>query len=113
MDIVNMAMPILPGKEGAARDFAAAVSGDKAGDFAKWQADSATTRETWHFQETPDGVMMLVWFEVEDAEKAFGHMATADDDFTVWMRERIEDITGQNMQEVEGPPPENVVNWSA
>ena len=113
MPIVNMAMPILSGKEAAAREFAAAVSGPKADAFTKWQNDSATTRETWHLQETPEGSMMLVWFEVDDIEKSFVHLATANDDFTLWMRDRIKEITGQDMQEADGAPPEQIVDWSA
>ena len=114
MPVVAMAMPVLPGKETEAQKFAADVSDQRAAEFTEFQAVSGTTRETWHLQQTPDGTMMVVWFEASDPEKAFEHLATASDDFTKWFRARIQDVSGLDMSEPQdGPPPETVLDWSA
>jgi hypothetical protein len=114
MPAVCMAMPLLPGKEAEAKKFAAEVSGPRAVEFAEFQTGTGTTRETWHLQQTPDGTMLIVWFEDPDPEKAFEHMATASDDFSKWFRGRIQDVTGADMSEPqEGPPPETLLDWSA
>ncbi len=88
MAVFNGAFPILTGKTDAARAFASAVAGNRKAEFKEMQKRAGTTRETWSLQETPAGAFMLVWFE-GDIEKAFGDLATATDDFTVWFRGQI------------------------
>ena len=76
MPAVCVVMPILRGKEDAARRFAEEVRGPRAAEFAQWQrAGGNTTRETWHLQQSPDGFSLAVWFEVDDPERvqASGH----------------------------------------
>ena len=112
MAVFNGAFPILPGKTDAARAFANAVAGSRNGEFKSMQSRAGTSRETWSLQETPAGDFMLVWFE-GDVEKAFGDLATANDDFTVWFREQIKDVTGLDMSEPAEGGPELLVDWSA
>lgn len=113
MAVFNGAFPVLPGKEDAARAFAAAVHGPKRTDFEAMQARSKVTRETWSVQQTPAGTFMLVWFD-GDVDAAFTDLATAQDDFTVWFRGQIGDVTGVDMsQPDDGPPPELVLDWTA
>lgn len=114
MPTVALAIPVLPGKESEARKFAAEVSGDQADGFAKLQAVSGTTHETWHLQQTPDGTTMILWFECSDPEKSSEHLTTGSDDFTKWFRGRIQAVTGADMSEPrEGPPSETIFEWSA
>ena len=113
MAVFNGAFPVLPGKEDAGRAFAAAISGPKKAEFDAMQARSGVTRETWSMQETPAGTFILVWFD-GDVEAAFTDLATAQDDFTVWFRAQIEEITGADMSAADdSPPPELVLDWNA
>ena len=112
MAVFNGAFPILPGKEDAARAFAAATVGERRSGFEETQNHASVTRETWTMQQTPMGAFMLVWFE-GDVEAAFTDLATSDSDFTVWMRAQILDCTGVDMaQPDDSPPPEVVLDWS-
>ena len=115
MPVAAMAVPVLPGKETEAQKFAADLSGQRAAEFAEFAVSGTITRETWHLQQTPDGAMMVVWFEASDPEKAFEHLATASDDFTKWLRGRIQDVSGVDPSEPqEGHvPSETVLDWSA
>ena len=62
---------------------------------------------------TPTGTVVAVWFE-GDIEAAFADLATADDDFTVWFRQQIQNVTGLDMAEPnDAPPPELAFDWSA
>ena len=116
MGVFNGAFPVLPGKEDAARAFAAAIAGPKKAEFDAMQTRSKVTRETWALQDTPAGMFNLVWFE-GDVDAAFADLTTAQDDFTVWFRAQIEDITGVDMSPSddgdEPAPPEVVLDWSA
>lgn len=112
MAVFNQAFPVLPGKTDAARAFASAVSGARKAEFNTMQTDVKTTRETWSLQETPAGALMLVWFE-GDVEKAFTDLATATDDFTVWFRAQIKEVTGVDMSEPAEGGPELLLDWNA
>lgn len=112
MAVFNGAFPILAGKEDAARAFAAATTGAQKDGFEAAQKEVGTSRETWTMQQTPMGGLMLVWFESDDVEGAFTHLATSQSDFYVWMRAQIQEVTGLDMsQPDDAPPPEVVLDW--
>jgi hypothetical protein len=113
MAIFNAAFPILPGKEQAGRDFAAACMGERRADFEALQNTSSVTRETWALQETPMGSFVLVWFEAPDIDKAFADVAAGGNDFTRWFIGQVKDVTGVDLgAPPESPPPEVLVDWT-
>ena len=76
------------------------------------QGRHGLTRETWSLQTTPQGSFMLVWFEAPDVEAPFVQLATDGDDFTVWFRQQVADVTGVDLSAPpEDPLPEIVVEW--
>jgi hypothetical protein len=111
MAVFNGAFPILSGKEQEGRNFAAACMGERRKGFEDQLARGGLTRETWCLQETPMGSFMLVWFEAPDIEKVFTELATSGDDFTVWLRGQVKDLTGVDLgAPPEGPPPDTLVD---
>jgi hypothetical protein len=111
MAVFNGAFPILPGKEQGSRDFAAACIGERRKGFEAQLARDGISRETWALQETPMGSFMLVWFEAPDIEKAFTELATSGDEFTIWFRGQVMDLTGVDLAAPpESPPPDILVD---
>jgi len=107
------AFPVLPGKADDARKFAQETSG-RGEDFSASQKKGGVTREEWSLQETPMGALVLVRFECDDVEKAFATLAESTDDFDVWFRGRVLEITGVDLAAPsDGPPPEIVLDWRA
>jgi hypothetical protein len=82
---------------------AAACIGERRKGFEAQLARDGITRETWALRETPMGSFMLVWFESPDIEKTFTELATSSDEFTVWFRGQVEDVTGIDLS----APPES------
>ena len=114
MGVFNGVFPVLPGKEDAMRAYAAEVNGARRTDFTAAQIALGITRQTWTHQQTPDGSLVLVWFEAADVEKVFADFARATDEYNVWSRSQILEITGIDMsQPDDAPPPEVIVEWSA
>jgi hypothetical protein len=114
MAVFNGAFPILPGKEQAGRDFAAACMGERRKGFEEQAATSGLTRETWALQETPMGSFMLVWFEAPDIEKSFMDMASAGNEFSTWFLGQVKDVTGVDLgAPPESPPPDLLVDWTS
>jgi hypothetical protein len=113
MAVFNGMFPILPGKEDAARAWIKEVAGPRKDGFDALQQRSEITRETLTLMTTPMGSFMLVWFD-GNVEKAFEAVVTGQDDFTVWHRAQLQDVTGLDLsQPDEGPPPELLLDWRA
>lgn len=113
MGVFNGVYPIRPGKEDAARAFAAETFGARRSDFEAHMERDSVTRETWTLQQTPMGSFMLIWFD-GDVQKAFTWLATDNSDFAVWFRAQVLDVTGVDMTSPpEGPPPAVLIDWPA
>jgi hypothetical protein len=114
MPVVNIVIPVLPGKEDVARSFARDVAGPRAAEFAEFQsAGGKTTRETWHLAGTPNGALLSVWIEAENPEAGFEHLATSTG-FGEWFRAQILDFTGIDMSQPDGgPQTEQLLDWNA
>src|SRR5262245_62089947 len=113
MSVFNGLFPVLPGKEDAARSLAKEMLGSRREQYDAFQARSNLSRGTWALQPTPAGLFMNVWFE-GDVEHGFADLATAQDDFTVWFRAQLLDITGVDLSApMDAPPPEIVFDWKA
>ena len=103
MAVFNGVFPILPGKEQEGRDSRPRAWGSRRKGFDAQAARTGLARETWALQETPMGSFMLVWFEAPDIEKAFTELATSGDEFSIWFRGQVKDVTGVDL----GAPPES------
>ena len=107
------AFPVLPGKDDDAHKFAQETMG-RGEEFSASQKRGGVTKEEWAFQQSPMGSLMVVHFEANDIEKAFGVLAESSEDFDVWFRGRVQELTGVDLAaEPEGPPPEIVLDWRA
>jgi hypothetical protein len=113
MAVFNSMFPVMPGKEDAARAWIAALGGPRKEGFDALQRRSDITRETLTLQESPAGSFLLFWLE-GDVGKAFAAVIGGDDEFTVWHRDRLRDVTGIDLtQGAEGPAPETLLDWRA
>jgi hypothetical protein len=114
MAVFNAAFPVLPGKTEQARKFAGDVAGARRKEFDESQARFGATRETWSLQPTPDGDLMLVWFEAPDIEKGFATLAESAEPFDIWFRGQVQETTGFDLAApADEPPPEVLVDWTA
>ena len=113
MTIFNGAFPVLPGQEAAARAFAKEVLSSRRQGFEGLQRRSGVRRETWSIQESPMGSLMLVWFEAPDIEASFADLSTSNDEFSVWFRSSVKDLTGIDLAEPAEGAPEVVLEWNA
>ena len=113
MPVFLGAFPVLPGKADEVRKFAQETLG-RGEEFSASQKNSGVSREEWSLQETPMGDLVLVRFEADDVEKSFERLATSTDEFDVWFRSRVLDISGVDLAAPpEGAPPEFVLDWRA
>jgi hypothetical protein len=60
------------------------------------------------------GSFMLVWFEAPEIDKTFTELDTSGNEFTIWFRGQVKDLTGVDLgAPPESPPPDVLVDCTA
>lgn len=106
MNSFAIAVPIQPGKTQALRDFVADIDGPRRAEEEAFHREFGTKREAMWLQSTPQGDLVVIYWEGEDAESyndAFFKLVASDDPFGAWLRDRFADIYGLDASA--GPPP--------
>jgi len=101
------AFPVLPGKSEAAKEFANSVATTRRKEYEDSLKRQGITREAWFLQKTPQGDMIVVYFEAADVKKAFEAQAKSQTPFDRWFKEQVKAVTGVDMEQ-ETPPPEMI-----
>ena len=119
MTIIVRAFPVLPGKEHAAREFAAALGGARRKEASAFYKHYGVTRESWHLQETPQGTFVIVATELDaspgiQVQVQAQAYASAQGSFDRWFKDNVREICGVNADEQPlGPPTETIFEWRA
>ena len=113
MKLFSACFPVLPGKEGAAKQFAETCMGPRRNECVDYLRRVGISRESWHLQKTPMGSFVVVHFESEDPAKAFKMLAESSHPFDVWFKQQAFQISGVDLgKPMEGAPPEEIFNLS-
>ena len=103
MPAMGFVVPVLPGKEQADLDWMEEMAGPRREEYeSSWKELGVTRRAVWH-QQTPDGTVAVVYMEVNDIPRAMEGVASSDDPFNQWFRERVQDVHGIDLQS-QSPP---------
>jgi hypothetical protein len=97
MDQTLFALPILPGKTGAARAFLQELGGPRIRELAACGQGVGLTKETWAIQETPQGDLFVAYMAGEDLARAFTEFAASQSEFDRWMKQRLQETTGADL----------------
>ena len=112
MASVAFAVPILPGKLEAWKQFNYEINGPRRKEFEDQQKRVGISRQRVWLQQTPGGDMALVVQEGEEPQRAMEALAAPTDAFDVWFREQIKDIHGLDLsQPLPGPPTELFIDY--
>jgi hypothetical protein len=112
MAVFMGAFPVLEGKEDEPRKFAEETLARR-DEFAASQQRLGITKEMWVLQESPEGSMVILHFESDDVERAFSEFAQSDDNFDVWFKGRVKEVTGVDLNEPPPGLPEMILDWSS
>ncbi|HKV11582.1 MAG TPA: hypothetical protein VJ725_25785 [Thermoanaerobaculia bacterium] len=108
MAFIVRAFPVLPGKEEDMREFAAEMAGPRRRDAERFYKSFGVLRESWHYQETPHGPMVVAVTEVDaDPGVRAQEYAESTQPFDSWFKEQVCNLTGidPTVQPL-GPPSE-------
>lgn len=102
MDQTLFTLPILTGKEDAARTFLNELESERKDQFAESQKRLRLYKEVWAIQQLPQGEYYVVYFHGDSIPDAFQKFAASTDEFDVWFKQQVKETAGADLNT---PPP--------
>jgi len=110
MSLIVRAFPILPGKEDDIRKLAAEMSGPRRQEAGEFYESFGVSRESWHYQETPNGPMVIGVTEIdEDPNAKAREYAESNRPFDRWFKDQVRNLTGIDPDSQPLGPPSEVI----
>ena len=105
MPAVSFVVPVLSGKEEADLAWMEEMTGPRREEYeSSWKQLGVTRHAVWH-QQTPDGTVAVVYMEADNIARAMEGVASSDDPFNQWFRDRVQDVHGIDLEA--GSPPQS------
>ncbi len=115
MDRVCVVFPILPGMTEDARAFQRELDSSRKADYARSEQRIGITKEHWFLASVPSGDQLVAYMESADFARAIGEFGASQDDFDLWFKRRLAEVTGVDLGNL--PPgmalPELVSSYEA
>ena len=113
MASIAFALPLTPGKTQEWRQWSQEMVGPRQSEYKASRQRLGITTEQSFLQQTPQGDMAVIYIEAADPGRAFQGLATSQDPFDVWFRQRVKDLfNGVDLTQPQ-PPPELVFDGLA
>lgn len=103
MATLMMALPIHPGQEGAARQFAAQCIGPRYAEYDASERRIGIPVENWYLLNAPNGSQFVIQVEGPDLPSSLGAFIASQAPFDAWFKEQLHLFTGVDLNA--GPPP--------
>jgi hypothetical protein len=101
---------VLTGKESQARQFGVSIK-QKKNDWERSEKRLRLKKEAWFLQQSPQGSFLIVYIEGDDVGKALSDFAKSRDSFDVWFKDEVKAISGVDLNQPAGPPPELLFSY--
>ena len=102
MDQICLALPILPNKTDAARDFMRELEGERNAEYDRSERRIGIPKEAWFLASLPGGDQLIAYMESPDFNRALQLFVESRDDFDQWFKSRLADATGFDLNNM--PP---------
>lgn len=102
MDHVCLAFPILPGKTADARTFQQELDTTRKAEYAVSEKRMKVHREYWYLAESPNGDLLIAFFDTDDLNAAVGAFIQSQDPFDLWFKQSLKEVTGVDFENL--PP---------
>lgn len=108
MECITWFAPILPGKLEAWKAMVEELNGPRSEEHDRSRKRVGLVREVAGLMQTPEGDFVCLFHEAEDLAKTFQLLATSDDPYDQWFREKVAELHGITAEMIAGPPPAKV-----
>jgi hypothetical protein len=97
MDHVCLVFPILSGKTEDARAWQRELDTTRKPDYDRSERRIGVPREYWYIASIPSGDLLVAHFDVADLNQAFATFIQSQDEFDLWFKKRLNDVTGVDL----------------
>lgn len=97
MDQICIVLPILDGKSDAARAFMTELETERKGDYDLSERRIGISKEAWYVAKVPAGEQLVAYMESEHFGRTLQLFSQSRDDFDLWFKERLADVTGLDL----------------
>ena len=101
MASLAFALPLRAGKTEEWRAWVGEILGPRRSEYEAFSRQLGLKTQRVYLQHTPHGDQAIIYLEGEDLERSFQHLRTAQDPFTVWMRQRTLDLFGVDLTQTD------------
>lgn len=110
MPLIVRAFPVLRGKEEDIRKLATEMAGPRREEAREFYRSFGVVRESWHYQETPHGPLVIGVTEVdEDPSVRAREYAESNRPFDRWFKDQVRNLTGIDPDSQPLGPPSEVI----
>jgi hypothetical protein len=102
MQQICLVMPVSSDRGDDARAFMRELEKSRKDDYARSEERIGITKEVWYLAPLPAGELLVAYMETEDFGSALGLFSQSRDDFDMWFKRRLADVTGVDLND----PPE-------
>src|SRR5438876_356798 len=102
MDHTCIVAPVKPGKEKALRDFYREIEGARQDEYDRSEQRLGISKEVAFSAKTDGGTVAVIYIESDDFDSAFGQFVQSQDEFDLWFKQQVLDISGLDLNN----PPE-------
>jgi hypothetical protein len=114
MQQICLVLPVVSGHGDDARDFMRELEASRKPEYARSEERIGITKEVWYLAPLSDGEILVAYMETDDFAGALGQFSQSRDDFDMWFKRRLADVTGIDLND---PPemtlPELLSSYSA
>src|SRR5689334_12168488 len=101
MASLAFAFPLRAGKTEEWRAWSSEILGPRRSEYEAFSRKLGLGTQRWYLQHTPQGDQAIIYLEGDDLERTFQHLRTAQDPFTVLVRQRAQDLFGVDLTQTE------------
>ncbi len=110
MPLIVRAFPVLRGKEDDVRRLAAEMAGPRREEAKEFYRSFGVVRESWHYQETPHGPLVIGVTEVDgDLSTIAQEYAESNRPFDRWFKDQVQNLSGIDPDSQPLGPPSEVI----
>jgi hypothetical protein len=101
VDHICLVVPVIPGKEDDVRAFYGEVEA-RMDEFDESEQRLGITKEVAWLAPVESGSATVIYIESDDFERAFSKFVQSQEDFDLWFKQRVLDVSGLDLNN----PPE-------
>jgi hypothetical protein len=102
MESLAFSFPLRAGKTEEWRAWIAEILGPRRGEYEAFSLQLGLSTQRAYLQHTPHGDQAIIYLEGEDLQRTFQLLRTAQNPFTVWVRQRTKDLfDGVDLTQIE------------